>query len=63
MAAERVLNQDSADRRTHLQHQPQLPPRQVVGLEEHAVKLHHIGVVGQRPQDVVLCLDLLIHIL
>lgn len=47
----------------HLEHQPQLSSRQVVRLVEHAVELDHVGVVGQRAQDVVLGLDLLVHVL
>lgn len=47
----------------HLQHQPQLSSCQVVRLVEHAVELDHVGVVGQRAQDVILGLDLLVHVL
>lgn len=47
----------------HLQHQPQLSSRQVVRLVEHSVELDHVGVVGERAQDVVLGLDLLVHVL
>lgn len=49
--------------RAHLQHQPQLSSRQVVRLVEHSVELDHIGVIGQRAQDVVLGLDLLVYVL
>lgn len=51
------------DELPHLQHQPQLVAALHVLLVEHPVELDHVGVVGQRFQDVVLCLDFLINVL
>lgn len=47
----------------YLQHQPQLVSVFKILLVEHAVELHHIGMIRERFQDAVLCLDLLVDIL
>lgn len=47
----------------YLQHQPKLVSVFGVLLVEHAVELHHVGMIRKRFQDVVLCLNLLVDIL